>query len=65
MPTEHNAVQMSMKQYLALENSNEIKHEFVGGYIGTAAPSSQAHNLIALAQAIKTRLKCCDLKLVV
>jgi Uma2 family endonuclease len=49
MPTAQKDVRISAKQYLELENSSDVKHEFVSGYIYAMVGASRAHNLIAHA----------------
>lgn len=50
---------MSVADYLALEESGTVRHEFVGGEIYSMGGASEPHNTIALniASALRPRLR--------
>lgn len=58
MPTAHKDIRISPKDYLALENKSDLKHEFVSGYVYAMVGASRAHNLIAhaLSSTIRTHI---------
>lgn len=63
MPRASDAKRMSVEEYLTFEETAQIKHEFVDGFVFAMAGASEEHNLItgnifALARAA-VRTKAC------
>jgi Uma2 family endonuclease len=46
MPRTGNAKRMTLSEYLAFEETTQVKHEFVDGFVFAMAGASNNHNLI-------------------
>jgi Uma2 family endonuclease len=57
-PKRHSGL-ISVQEYLALEETSEVRHEFVNGKIFAMSGATKSHNLIAanILTALKIRLK--------
>lgn len=56
VPRAKDAKRMSAQEYLAFEQSSQIKHEFVDGFVFAMAGASENHNLICTNILTQVRL---------